>query len=220
MSDIDPNQEWTRLTEMYRQMADEELLRLAAQQDDLTDIARDVLRSEVQTRGLKVEPAKANITPEPELEEGDEIDISGLAVIQWTTVESLEQAQRTRDIFRNSNIPVYFGKQLVEEPERIKSYDKGVRVVIRECDRQRAELSDAEADPEQYRAELAERDAPPEAACCPSCRSLEIVLLNVKNGADGGQVFRWRCDACGHKWTDDGVAQYKPLPQGKSEENL
>jgi len=44
-----------RLQRQYGEMSDEELLRLAARPDDLTDFAREVLRGEMQSRHLKAE---------------------------------------------------------------------------------------------------------------------------------------------------------------------
>ena len=47
-----PDQEWRRLTENYAEMYDEQLLDLAASFNDLTDMAKTVLRDEVRKRGL------------------------------------------------------------------------------------------------------------------------------------------------------------------------
>jgi hypothetical protein len=47
-----------RLQENYREMSDGELLRLAAQPDDLTETARELLRGEMASRHLKVEAAQ------------------------------------------------------------------------------------------------------------------------------------------------------------------
>jgi ribosomal protein L37AE/L43A len=48
----DPIQEWQRLTEHYREMSDEELRELADDIGNLTDTAKQVLRSEMKSRGL------------------------------------------------------------------------------------------------------------------------------------------------------------------------
>jgi ribosomal protein S27AE len=48
----DPAQEWRRLTEEYRAMSEVELLHLAADVDDLTEAAKQVLRQEMQSRGM------------------------------------------------------------------------------------------------------------------------------------------------------------------------
>jgi DNA-directed RNA polymerase subunit M/transcription elongation factor TFIIS len=49
---------------------------------------------------------------------------------------------------------------------------------------------------------------------CPRCKSPEIVFLGLDaepkdpaEGATADSSFNWRCDACGHRWKDDGVEQ-------------
>jgi hypothetical protein len=49
---IDPYQEWVRLTQEYRAMSDEELRDLNRDFADLTEVARQVLSAEMQSRGL------------------------------------------------------------------------------------------------------------------------------------------------------------------------
>jgi len=48
----DPVQYWQDLTENYRQMSDGELLELAGAPEDLTEVARQVLRDELKLRKL------------------------------------------------------------------------------------------------------------------------------------------------------------------------
>jgi len=59
----DPIQEWQRLTEHYREMSDDELRELADDIGNLTDTAKQVLRSEMKSRGL-AETQAATKTPE------------------------------------------------------------------------------------------------------------------------------------------------------------
>ena len=49
---IDPVEEWRRLTEHYRQMSDGDLQRLAFDFPDLTETAQHVLSGELRHRGL------------------------------------------------------------------------------------------------------------------------------------------------------------------------
>ena len=53
--ELDSQGEWQRLVERYRAMSDGELLQLAAGIGDLTETAAEVLRGEMQSRGLRVE---------------------------------------------------------------------------------------------------------------------------------------------------------------------
>ena len=49
----DPTREWQRLTRVYGEMSDEELLDLAAGFGDLTELAQPILRDEMKRRGLR-----------------------------------------------------------------------------------------------------------------------------------------------------------------------
>jgi hypothetical protein len=53
------SQMWARLQERYREMSDGELLEMAASPEDLTDVAQQVLRGEMASRKLKIEPQQA-----------------------------------------------------------------------------------------------------------------------------------------------------------------
>src|ERR1700676_4705769 len=64
----DPFRYWQDLTENYRQMSDGELLELAAKPEDLTDVARQVLRDEMRKRRLNESrppdvPTRSTFTP-------------------------------------------------------------------------------------------------------------------------------------------------------------
>jgi hypothetical protein len=64
MTMIDPEQESRRLAEVYSAQSDGELARVAEQQSELTDLAREVLRAELSKRGMYIgqlqEPADSN----------------------------------------------------------------------------------------------------------------------------------------------------------------
>jgi hypothetical protein len=60
----DPMIEWQRLTEHYRELSDDELREIAADFSDLTETARQALRSEFQNRGLG-DPIGAGNAPAP-----------------------------------------------------------------------------------------------------------------------------------------------------------
>lgn len=62
---IDPVSEWQRLTDQYRRMSDEELIDLAEDFADLTEAARQVLRTELKSRGLS-DPQTVAAAPRPQ----------------------------------------------------------------------------------------------------------------------------------------------------------
>jgi hypothetical protein len=63
MATLDPATEWRRLAELYRQMANGELLALARTMSELTDVAQEALANEIRRRRLKVEPEVAPPPP-------------------------------------------------------------------------------------------------------------------------------------------------------------
>ncbi len=65
---MDPVQEWQRLTAAYREKSPEELLELAHDFADLTETAQQALRSEMRSRGLG-DPESARAPREAEVSE-------------------------------------------------------------------------------------------------------------------------------------------------------
>jgi hypothetical protein len=60
----DSGQEWLRLTRLYAEKSDEELLALAADFGNLTEVAQQVLRDEMKRRGLPVPERRAAAVPD------------------------------------------------------------------------------------------------------------------------------------------------------------
>ena len=58
----DPTREWQRLTRLYSEMSDEELLDLAAGFADLTELAQPILRDEMKRRSL-ADPQQPTTAP-------------------------------------------------------------------------------------------------------------------------------------------------------------
>jgi len=52
------------------------------------------------------------------------------------------------------------------------------------------------------------------AVLCPKCRSGAVVL--EERDSSSTAPFHWHCDACGHRWSDEGIEQ--EVPAGKEEE--
>ena len=57
--ELDSRGQWQRLVELYREMSDGELLRLAVRPGDLTDEAQGVLRTEMASRRLQLDAVPA-----------------------------------------------------------------------------------------------------------------------------------------------------------------
>jgi hypothetical protein len=200
----DPLKEWRRLKEHYGRLSDEELQSLLEESGQLTDIAKETLRAEISSRGLHVH---ARETPRPV---EDDFDAAGLDLIVVRRLWDASEARRAKAFLNDSGIPCYFGPDNIESVDALPR-DFGDGVDLKVCD----------ADVARARGGLAGvLTATPdtEAPCsfvCPRCKSPEIVFLGLDaepkdpaEGAEADSSFHWRCDACGHRWKDDGVEQH------------
>jgi len=66
MTQIDPEQERTRLAKAYAAQTDEELESVASQGSELTEVARETLRAELSKRGLYVGQLEETSAGEPD----------------------------------------------------------------------------------------------------------------------------------------------------------
>ena len=121
--------EWQRITAVYRGMYDDELINLAADTEDLTDIARQVLNDELKRRGLGdiAKPGLVQTLPEPMRERRAALlgnqggapqlvldhranydNHSGTIEYTWKTLlcecETLEKAQQLKDHLKLAGI--------------------------------------------------------------------------------------------------------------------
>jgi hypothetical protein len=114
--------DWARLQQRYQAMSDEELLELSEESGDLTEIAREALAAELDTRKLSRKALEATL-PEPE---------------RWMVVQQvhdLEMALHTRTVLNSLGI-----ETIIDEEERhslrwfIEHAADGVSVYVRQKD--------------------------------------------------------------------------------------
>jgi len=83
------------------------------------------------------------------------------------------------------------------------SFDNGVDLKVRYVDNQRALHAISQSSPPD--SEVVTDYVPR----CPKCHSSEIVFQNLDStpGSNSAfdSTFNWSCDACGHRWKDDGI---------------
>lgn len=207
----DIQRQWRELEENYSHMADEELESLASQAYELTDIAKQALRQQITTRSLQL-TLNTNPPPadEPEDEPRGDFNPAELPLVNCIKVWSAEEALAVLDGLHKASIPAYLGPNLVEKVQDFHgNFEKGAGVMVREADEQRAyaALSKVSMPGSDESDDDSENDALPS---CPKCGSEEIVFLDLDHSAvsDGeGEKFRWHCDACGHDWEDNGIAE-------------
>jgi hypothetical protein len=199
----DPLEEWRSLKEHYGRLSDDELQSLLEESSQLTDMAKETLRAEISSRGLRVQ--LSNTPPPVE----DAFDTAGLDLVVVKRLWDASEARRAKAFLNDSGIPCYFGRDNVESVDALPpNFEDGVDLKVCAADVARARGGLAGV-------LTATRET--EAACkfvCPRCKSPEIVFVDLdaepKDPAEGAMAdssFNWHCDACGHRWKDDGVEQ-------------
>jgi hypothetical protein len=219
----DPVRYWQDVTNNYRQMSDGELLELAEKPEDLTDVAQQVLRDEMNRRRLKVEtrkptafvPPPVDIDPgthfdrvgrpftdhDAPLTEGEESDEGAASEYTWKTLlcdcESNQHAWQLFEVLKRHGIESW-----VRQVSPYSTDIRGPQVYVAADQLDAAQAVAAQPIPqdiiEDLNAEVPEFVLP----VCPQCGLKDDVML-----ASADPVNAWLCEACGAEWTD-------PEPEG------
>lgn len=220
---IDPIEEWRRLTQLYREMSDDELIELDADFAALTEPAQKVLRDEMKSRRLQPSPPDAVIANSPERPvwerkagllpfneiaatagEGAEED-GGPYEYTWKTplceCNERTEAWQIYEVLKRAGIeswlegPGFHDGRGLEYP----------RVVVAADQLQQARAIVAQPIPqeivEQCELPVEEFKLP----VCPQCGAEDPVL----ESAD--PVNRWLCESCGRQWSDPVTAPEEAL---------
>lgn len=192
-------------------MSDAELVILAREKSELTEIAQQVLAQEISRRGL-------NVTENIAVEDKDKTEERFLdkaydedrQLILIATVWSPSDALQLQWLLDRAGIPFYMGEEKATGVDAVTSkFEKGVDVKVMRAafpwvrDVMKAyEPKDAPADEKKEIGESLIR--------CPKCHSDEVVFERLVRDPDRAEVplkYKWTCDACGHQWTDDGIEE-------------
>lgn len=211
---VNPAEDWQRLTEHYREVSDEELEELADDYGDLTETAQQALRSEMLIRGLgdplapakpgslahpgparwasSVDPDSGGERPDAANADGD----NGPHDYTWKTLlcecEEQRQALEICEVLKRAEIESW-----IEKPGSQYSGDDGSWRVLVPADRLERAVEIARNPIPQDIVDLFREDAPAfEPPVCPNCGAEDPVL----ESAD--PVNAWLCEACGKQWTD------------------
>jgi hypothetical protein len=211
-----PAQDWQWLRENYRSMLDGELEELAASFGDLTEMAQQVLRTELRNRGLPEPGAEAvvpkrpkssaasgwasTVGPDAEVSQSNEVDRDGDRSpheYTWKTqlcvCETTEQANQIREMLRRAGIDSW-----VEEPGARWSVVSPRVVVAADQLEQAIEIARQPIPRdilEQSTEEVPEYVAPN----CPRCGADDAVLESAE------PTNSWLCEACGRQWTEPAI---------------
>jgi len=179
MTQIDPEQERRRLGQLYVTMSDEELDKLVAAADDLTDVARQALGKEIERRGGHLELTEEPPQPEPPHPQ----------LLTVARVRDLEEAMLARGLLASAGIESFVADEnLVRMNWFLSNVIGNLRLQVREEDAERAEEVLSQQVPEEFEIDSAEGFLQPK---CPKCGSVDIHFEGASRpGADLGLALQ------------------------------
>ncbi|MFL6428768.1 MAG: DUF2007 domain-containing protein [Acidobacteriaceae bacterium] len=185
------------LVQTYRSASDKELLELALTYDSLTDAAQSALRAEFARRGL--EPPEIPGTPPT-------AEFQRLITVQQ--YRELADAQIAKGALESAGIPCFLRDENAVRMEWVWSnLMGGVRLQVREEDREAAHSILAQPIPEQIQLE---DEIPYDQPRCPRCGSLDIHYQAIHKRTALASIIlfvpiaipkrAWICERCGAQW--------------------
>ncbi len=235
MGSIQAAGEWLRLSEHYRGMTDGELVAIARDRSQLTEIAQQILAQELSQRKLEVkaEPRSGlegkrvanphpNVAKNASLEWGTQKVDRGTVesasardpyseerkLVEFLTVWSLRDALEVQSRLDAAGIPFFVGEEKATsvDPGTL-NFAQGVSVKIMRIGWPWAVRALEYYEPKDEPASEKQDWEKEMNVRCPSCRSTDVVFEELVKTADGApRKFRWTCSVCGNEWQDDGVA--------------
>jgi DNA-directed RNA polymerase subunit M/transcription elongation factor TFIIS len=145
-------------------------------------------------------------------------------LVEICTVWSARDALQLQDLLDAAGIPFFLGEEKATGVDAVTSaFSKGVSVRIMQIGVPWARSAMQRYVPLD---DLTPKEEPTEveelAVRCPRCHSEEVVFeggtsTQIVTSDDTGQKFKWSCDACGHRWEDDGlVSENQTEPSSSS----
>jgi hypothetical protein len=217
-----PAEEWQRLTKLYSEMTDGQLLGLAETFSDLTETAQPILRDELRKRGLDEPQEVLQLPPDPSEREptfariaprfsesdrdGDSTDNDGdaepIEEYTWKTdlceLATPEEAWQVREVLRLAGIDTWDRRP----SSLFGSQTIRILVAADQLDEARAIL--AKPIPQDI---IHQSKTPVEdfvAPKCPKCGASEPLLESVE------PVNTWRCEVCDATWSDSTAFDAAP----------
>jgi hypothetical protein len=230
-----PLVEWQRLTQLYREKNDDELLDLAADSADLTEVAQQVLRDEMKTRGLDKQnlaasepiepdrPVAPQYAPDfnlPDTNDPGAEDAQGQSDLSreytWKTLlcecDGWEEAWQIRELLRRGGIESWIerpGSRHAIPWDELGVGNLHVLVAADQLDQSRAIA--AQPVPQDIIDESKEKTPDFVPPVCPHCGAADPVLEGVD------PCNTWRCEACGKRWTES-IAEQSGNPEQAGQE--
>jgi DNA-directed RNA polymerase subunit M/transcription elongation factor TFIIS len=216
MENLGPAGDFLRISDHYRGLSDGELLHLARQPSELTEMAQQALANEISRRGLKAQPEAPSTRPEvwtpPEISDPSDPYAEDRELVTLCTVWSLADAFQVQSLLDTAGIPFFMGPEKATGVDAVTSNLAAgveVRVMSVGIPWARQAMQNYEPVSDQTPKEEKDEEADVELSVrCPKCHSTEVVFEEmIPTSADKPlpQIYKWVCDSCGHQWEDDGV---------------
>ncbi len=187
------------LAQFYASLADEELLRISSEPEELTEAARAALASELQSRHMEpVQQATGVDITEPQ----------DLVVIRQ--FRDPGDAMVAKTILESSGIEAFLGDDnMIRLDWFISNLLGGIKLKVNAEDAQSADDILNQPVPPDFQVEGAGDFVQPR---CPKCNSLEIIFTGLNKPASYATMFinfpipirdnKWKCEDCGYEWQD------------------
>jgi hypothetical protein len=209
----DPERERARLAHVYSGMTPEELEKVAADGADLTDIARESLKSEIARRALAI-----NVTEGPTGE--DVFEARDLVSIR--RFRDLPEAQLAKGMLESAGIECFLtDDNMVRMDWFISNLLGGVKLAVNQEDAEAANAILDEPMPETLDVEGFGGYEQPR---CPECQSLDVNFeqLNRKVAYTSAwlgvaiplHTNAWTCRSCDHRWEGKDAVEPGDSEQG------
>lgn len=207
MAPIDLEKERQRLTALYAAMEQGELEEIATQGESLTEVARQVLHSELSRRGISalLEASKQHAAKPKQSD----------APVMIRRYQNLLEAWLSKSILDSSGIESFLvDENLVSIQWMYSNAVGGIKLLVRGEDAETARKLLEQDTPEKFQVDgIGEYQQPR----CPRCQSLDVALNELnKRIAYSGMLFagvpvpirneHWKCHSCGNEWEGDGRA--------------
>lgn len=232
MAMIDPEEERLRLAQFYSQQMDGELEAVALQAYELTDLAREVLRSELSSRGLSTEPLERALvstaapvqatpvppparTPTAELPAWLDADRALRELVTLRKFRDIPEALLAKGCLESAGIEsCLVDDNMVRLDWFWSNLVGGIKLQVDLKDVDVANEILDQPIPQGFEvAGFGEYQQP----SCPKCQSLDVTFQELNKPIAYATMYvgvpiplrrrAWRCRSCDAEWIDDGLPE-------------
>ena len=205
---MSPEEERSRLRDLYSSMHFAELWKIALEPESLTELAREVMRAELARRGIGLPKSWEELhnprPPEPDTRAGEP------PPIVLRRFRDLPEAMMAQGKLDSAGIECHLADDNTVRMDWMWSNAiGGVKLLVREEDAPEAAHLLDQPIPERLDVPEVGEYAQP---TCPSCGSLDVSFDELNKTLSYGSVFiglpvpihrrGWTCHDCGQKWSD------------------